>query len=141
MNCAAQSWHGEQREKAKDHMNLQLDSRSVGGVAVVSCKGRLAYGEGLDALYEKVGRLLRAKTPVLLNLADVHAIDAAGLGVLADLAAHASDSGSHLRACSVQEAVAELIALTHLGQLVECYETEQDGLASYLGVAAFWRAS
>ena len=141
MNCGTQPYPWKQPDKAKDHMNLQLDTRSVGGVAVVSCKGRLAYGEGLGTLYERVGRLLHAKTPVLLNLADVHSIDAAGLGVIADLAAHAQDCQAQLRMCSLQEPVAEVVALTHITQLLECYDSERDGLASYLGAAAFWRAS
>jgi len=142
MNCgSAQSSFQQQPAKPKDHMNLHLDSRSVGGVAVLYCKGRLAFGEGLDALYEKVGRLLHGKSPVLLHFGDVQAIDAAGIGVLADLVAHASEWGGQLRLCNVPEQVAEVISLTRLAGALECYDTEQDGLASYLGVAAFWRAS
>ena len=141
MDCGTAHSHHEEPRKPKEHMNLQIESRSVGGVAVLSCKGRLAYGEGLDVLYERVGRLLHAKTPVLLNLAEVENIDAAGLGVLADMAAHAWDWGGQLKLCSVQQQVAEVIALTHITGVLECYDTERDGLASYLGAAAFWRAS
>jgi len=71
----------------------------------------------------------------------VETIDAAGLGVLADLAAQASESKRGLRLSNVPKRVSEVIALTHLADVLECYPTEKDGLASYLGIAAFWRAS
>lgn len=122
-------------------MHLQLDSRSVGDVIIVYCKGRVAFGEGLEALSEKVGGLLHANRSVLLDFRGVQAIDAAGLGVLADLAAQAWDSDGELRLCNVPAPVAQVISLTHLAGVLECYDTERDGLASYLGAAAFWRAS
>lgn len=143
MNCcgSAQSFSDQQAAKSNEHTSLQLNVRSVGGVAVVDCKGRLAFGEGLDSLYETAGRLLNGKQQVLLNFAEVQGIDAAGIGVLADLAAHASEWGGQIRFCNVPQAVEEVISLTHLAGALECYETERDGLASYLGLAAFWRAS
>ena len=143
MNCggSAQSFSDKQPAKSHEHANLQLNVRSAGAVAVIDCKGRLAYGEGLDSLYETVGRLLHGKQQVLLNLAEVQGIDAAGIGVLADLAAHAAEWGGQLRLCNVPQAVEEVISLTHLAGALECYDTERDGLASYLGIAAFWRAS
>ena len=122
-------------------MGLTVDSRSVGSVAVVYCNGRLDLGEGLQELAEQVRASIQAGSRVLLHLGGVEAIDAAGLGVLAELAAHASGSNRGLRLCNVPKHVAEVIALTHLADVLECYPTEKDGLASYLGIAAFWRAS
>jgi len=122
-------------------MGLTVDSRLVGNVAVVYCTGRLDLGEGLENLAEYVRAAFQAGNPVLLHLGGVEAIDAAGLGVLAELAAHASQSNGGLRLCNVPKHVAEVVTLTHLAEVLECYPTEKDGLASYLGIAAFWRAS
>lgn len=143
MNCCGSAHASSEKQPAgsRDRANLRLSTRSVGGIAVIDCQGRLAFGEGLGSLDEMVERMLHGKQQVLLNLGEVQAIDAAGIGVLADLAAHASQWGGQLRLCNVPQAVAEVISLTHLAGVLECYDTEQDGLASYLGIAAFWRAS
>lgn len=122
-------------------MGLTVDSRSVGNVVVVYCKGRMDLGEGLEELADEVKVPLQSGNSVLLHLGGVETIDAAGLGVLADLAAHASESNQELRLCNVPRQVSEIISLTRLANVIDCYPTEKDGLASYLGIAAFWRAS
>ncbi len=131
----------EQPAPAGEHMGLTVDSRSMGNVTVVYCKGRLDLGEGLEELVECVQAVFQSGNSVLLHLGGVEAIDAAGLGALAELAAQAAQSKRELRLCSVPKHVAEVIALTRLADVLECYPTEKDGLASYLGIAAFWRAS
>ncbi len=122
-------------------MGLTVDSRSMGNVVVVYCKGRLDLGEPLQELVECVRASFQAGKSVLLHLGGVESIDAAGLGVLAELAAEAGETKRELRLCSVPRQVAEVIALTHLADVLEIYPTEKDGLASYLGLAAFCRAS
>ena len=122
-------------------MGLTVDSRSVGDVVVVYCKGRVDLGEGLEELADQVKLPLQSGSSVLLHLGAVETIDAAGLGLLAELRAYASESDRDLRLCNVPPKVAEVISLTHLADVMECYPTEKDGLASYLGIAAFWRAS
>lgn len=122
-------------------MGLTVDSRSVGDVVVVYCRGRMDLGEGLEELVHEVKAPLQSGSSVLLHLGGVEAIDAAGLGVLAELAGQAAESSRELRLCNVPKNIAEVISLTHLADVVECYPTEKDGLASYLGIAAFWRAS
>ncbi len=126
---------------ARDGMGLMVDFRSVGGVSVAYCKGRMDLGEGLQELAGQVREALQSGSSVLLNLGGVEAIDAAGLGVLAELAAQAAGSEQDLRLCNLPKNIAEVISLTHLAEVLECYPTEKDGLASYLGLAAFWRAS
>jgi len=122
-------------------MALAVESRSIRDVVVVYCKGRLELGEALEEVVGTVKAPLRAGRSVLLNLGEVETIDAAGLGVLAELAAYAAESSRELRLCSVPRKVAEVISLTRLVQVLDCYPTEKDGLASYLGIAAFCRAS
>ncbi len=122
-------------------MGLTVDSHLRGNVVVVYCWGRMDLGEGLEELLECVRAAFQARNSVLLHLGGVEAIDAAGLGALAELAALAAKAKRELRLCSVPKHVAEVIALTRLADVLECYPTEKDGLASYLGIAAFWRAS
>ncbi len=142
MNLAsAQPLPEGQAAPARDVMGLTVDSRSVGDVVVVYCTGRMDLGEGLQELADQVKVPLQSGNSVLLHLGGVETIDAAGLGVLAELAAHAAESSRELRLCSVPRNVAEVISLTHLADVMDCYPTEKDGLASYLGIAAFWRAS
>ncbi len=108
---------------------------------MVYCRGRMDLGEGLEELADQVKVPLQSGNSVLLHLGGVETIDAAGLGVLAELAAHAVESDQSLRLCNLPKNISEVISLTHLAEVLECYPTEKDGLASYLGLAAFWRAS
>ncbi len=121
-------------------MHLTFHSLSFGDVVVVHCKGKMTLGEGLDQLSTRISGLLGQRR-VLLDLGGVEAVDAAGLGMLAEMAALAARSGRELSICNVPHQVADLISLTHLDEALGCYETERDGLASYLGISAFWRAS
>jgi anti-anti-sigma factor len=122
-------------------MSLRFDCRSVGDVVVVHCKGRLTFGNGMQLLATQIGSVLAEKRRALLHLGEVEAMDAAGLGLLADMAALASDSGGAIRLCNVPGHVARLISLTHLTQALECHGTEAEGLASFGDPTARRRAS
>jgi anti-anti-sigma factor len=139
--ASEQSLPEAQTAPARNAMGFTVDSRSVGDVVVVYCKGRMDLGEGLQELADQVRMPLQSGSSVLLHLGEVETIDAAGLGVLAELAAQAAGSERELRLCNVPKKIADVISLTRLAEVMECYPTEKDGLASYLGLAAFWRAS
>lgn len=122
-------------------MSLQFDVRSVGEVLVVRCKGRLIFGDGTHLLAAMVGRALAERRHALLDLANVEAMDAAGLGVLAEMAATASAAGGEIRLCNVPGHIASLLSLTHLTQALECHPSEAEGLAAFGADPACRRAS
>ena len=122
-------------------MSLQFDVRSVGEVLVVRCKGRLIFGDGIHLPAATVGSALAENPRALLHLGEVEAVDAAGLGLLAEMAALAADSGGEIRLCNVPGHIADLLSLTHLTQALECHRSEAEGLAAFGDVSTCRRAS
>lgn len=60
-------------------MNLLLETREVGRVTIVRCKGRLVSGGETDALRAHVTHLLRDRRSIVLHLGEVVFIDSSGL--------------------------------------------------------------
>jgi anti-sigma B factor antagonist len=106
---------GDQAAGKGDTM-LGLSIRNSGNVMVVGCAGQLTAGN--DARL----RTLVAQSParlLVLDLAEVRAIDAAGLGTLVDLHASAKASGKQLKLMSLTPRVEALLQLTKLSTIFE----------------------
>jgi anti-anti-sigma factor len=116
-------------------MNLRLHCRRVRRAVVVYCTGRITFGEEATLLFNHVAALLAERRLVLLHLGGVKAMDAAGLGTLAELDALARTSGG-IRFCNLPEQIAVLVELTHLSQMLKVYDTEEKALAAWGGDSA-----
>ncbi len=85
------------------------------GLAVVKCSGRLVAGE---RNLERLVSILECTEPRLaLDLGEVEAIDAAGVGALADLLRRAQESGRELALWNLGAHVREVLDLTGVGEL------------------------
>ncbi len=112
-------------------MAVQIVTRTVGGVAVVTCGGRLVSGDGAEKLREQVQQLLADGTPqVILDLGGVSFIDSSGLGTLVRLATRAKSVGGSLRLCNVSPHVARAMAISRVSTLVESCGTEEEAIAA-----------
>jgi anti-anti-sigma factor len=100
------------REKIGSLM-LDIGIERRGNISVLHCSGRIDVGEALTRLREAVICELSART-ILLDLARVTAIDAAGLGLLMFLHTRAAGRGCELKLCAPSPPVAGVLALTHL---------------------------
>src|SRR3974390_1558854 len=84
---------------------------------LLRCSGRLVLHDGLDALCRAVksqsGRTLQ------IELSGVASIDAAGLGVLAELQRWAREADRTLQLLNPSQRVRELIAKTGLSSVLE----------------------
>lgn len=95
----------------------------VPGLAVVHCSGRLVAGE---RNLERLVSILDASEPRLaLDLGEVEAIDAAGVGALADLLQRAQASGRELVLWNLNARLREVLDLTGLAELFEGVPMEQ----------------
>jgi len=112
-------------------VNLLLHFRSADDTVVVYCAGRITFGEEATLLSNQIAALLARRQHVLLHLGGVEAMDAAGLGAVAELAALARTSGAEVRICNLPEHVRNLFRLTHLSQRLQVYETEEEALAAW----------
>jgi len=85
---------------------------------VFRCLGRMVAGEDTRALWDGARRAAR-KRHVVLDLAEVDAIDAGGLGLLVFLHTSASVGGMGLKLINPAQRTLKLLALTNLDSVLE----------------------
>jgi anti-sigma B factor antagonist len=96
---------------------LSLTIQKLEDVTVIRCVGRMVIPYA-EVLRTAVLRQLRIRT-LVLDLADVIAVDAAGLGMLASLRAWARETRTELKLMNVTPKVEELLELTNLKSAFE----------------------
>jgi anti-sigma B factor antagonist len=118
-------------------MQLRMSTRTVDGVLVVDCSGRIVFGEESGSLRDNVKKLLGGTPKVVLNLRDVNYIDSGGLGTLVSLYTTARNAGGALKLSSLTQRVDDLLQVTKLVTIFEVFENEQAAVQSFKsGVAA-----
>lgn len=91
---------------------LRIAVHNLGDVTIFRCKGRLAFGN-VDRLAMAISKQPRFRMAVL-DLAEVTAIDAAGMGMLVSLQKGAKASGVVLKLMNLTPRVEDLLELTRL---------------------------
>src|SRR4051812_50221358 len=77
--------------------NLKLTTRDQNGVTVLSCNGRVVFGDESSALRDMVkGLIAEGKSNIVINLGGVSYIDSGGLGTLGSLFSSARAAGGGL---------------------------------------------
>jgi len=61
-------------------MLLKTSTRSLGGVVIVDCSGKIVMGDETAFLRHQVKDLLNESRQIVLNLAEVNYLDSTGLG-------------------------------------------------------------
>ena len=97
---------------------LKVTIRKVGGIVVIRCVGRIVAGEDFRAVRDGVGHS-GGNRLIVVNLAEVDAIDAAGLGLLVSLHTSAGIAGVELKLMNTSERTRELLTLTRLDSVLE----------------------
>ncbi len=115
-------------------MKLSLETRDVGKVTIVRCKGRLVAGGEVEALRSHVAHLLRDRRAIVLHLGEVVFIDSSGLGTMVRTLTSTRQARGDLKLCDVPEHVRKVLHLSHLTNLFDSHESEDNA------VAAFYRA-
>lgn len=96
---------------------LEIRIERRGKIAVLYCSGRIDIGEALTRLREAVISELAARV-IVLDLARVAAIDAAGLGLLMFLHTRVMGRGCELQLCAPSPPLAGVLALTRLDSVL-----------------------
>jgi anti-sigma B factor antagonist len=112
-------------------MALQIETRHVGKVTVISCAGRIVAGQESDALHEHVCRLLPAERHILLDLAEVNFIDSSGLGMLVRLLAATRSARGDLKLCNPSKHVAHTLNMTNLNRLLETHASDAEAVSAF----------
>jgi anti-sigma B factor antagonist len=111
---------------------MSVSERHISAVTIVDVTGKLTQGEAGDALRDKVGSLLQqGRKQIVVNLGDVSYMDSSGLGMLVSAFATASRQGGALKLLNLTKRLQDLLVITKLLNVFECFDNETDALASF----------
>lgn len=112
-------------------MALKIGVRTVDGVKIVDCGGRIVFGDEASALRDQVKSLLAESRQIVLNLGDVTYIDSGGLGMLVGLYTSARNAGGNVKLAALTKRVDDLLQVTKLLTVFEVYENVADAVSSF----------
>ncbi len=117
-------------------MSLDMTTRQVDGVTVVSCTGRIVFGDEATALRDKLKNLLSSSKHIVLNLSGVTYIDSGGLGTLVGVYSSARAAGADIKLTGLGQRIRDVLQITKLVTVFEAYDSEQQAVAAYRRGAA-----
>jgi anti-sigma B factor antagonist len=106
------------RERVRRNFVLKVWAEKLGTVTILHFEGRIVNGIATSALREAVFDHLHSNT-VILNLAHVDLIDAAGLGALLELRAWTQSKGIAFKLTNVTRLVHHVFEITCLDSVFE----------------------
>jgi anti-anti-sigma factor len=110
---------------------LSLQTRRVGEITVVTCRGRIVDGAESTALHQHLNDLLPHQPYLVLNLGEVPFIDSRGLGLLVRILTRAQAAGGNLKLCAVHDHIAEVLRITRLKRILESHASEADAIFAF----------
>jgi anti-sigma B factor antagonist len=112
-------------------MTLKIETRQADGVTVMSCQGRIVFGEEAAELRENLKRVLSSTRQVVLNLSGVSYIDSGGLGTLVGVYSSARAAGADIKLTGLGQRLRDVLQITKLVTVFEVYDTEQEAIATF----------
>jgi anti-sigma B factor antagonist len=112
-------------------VRLQLETRDVGSVTIVNCKGRIVAGEESEALRAHVAWLLRDRRSITLHLGEVEFLDSSGLGTIVRTLSSARQARGDLKLCNLPPGVRKVLELSHLTKVFDTHESEEKAIAAF----------
>ena len=112
-------------------MALKLSSRTIDGVKVIDCVGRIVFGDEASQLRETVKRELAENNRLVLNLGDVSYIDSGGIGTLVSLFTTARNAGGDIKLANLTKRVGDLLQITKLISVFESYDDEHKAVKAF----------
>jgi anti-anti-sigma factor len=98
---------------------LKLEVQESPLVTIIRCSGRMVYGEGIDTLAKAV--LSRDTRYFLIDFIGVNAIDAAGLGALANLERWARSEKRTLHLANLSKRVRQALETTGMTRVLQIF--------------------
>ncbi len=112
-------------------MALSLDVSRTAEIAVVTCRGRIVFGEEADELRRVVLDLLKETKRIVLNLAGVGYIDSSGLGTLVASFISARHRKAEIKFAALSPRTQRVLTITNVDRLFEVYESTEQAIKSF----------
>jgi anti-sigma B factor antagonist len=111
---------------------MTIQERLVGSVAILDLDGKLVLGDGDALLKDKVHSLVfQGRKQILLNLGKVSYVDSSGLGALVATSVTAKNNGGDIKLLSLTKRIQDLLSISKLLTVFDCYDTEAEALKSF----------
>lgn len=113
-------------------MSMKISTRSVDGVSILDCSGRITLGEGSITLRDTVRDLLgKGQKKILLNLGDVTYIDSSGIGELVSAFTTVRNQGGELKLLNLTKKVHDLLQITKLYTVFDVKDDETSAVKAF----------
>jgi anti-sigma B factor antagonist len=112
-------------------MQLKITSKTVDGILVLQCSGRIVFGEESALLRDTVKKAIPDHKRIVLNLGEVNYIDSGGLGTLVALHTTASMAGGTIKLANLTKRVGDLLQVTKLLTVFEVHTSEYEALEAF----------
>jgi anti-sigma B factor antagonist len=117
-------------------MKVHVETNDVDGVTILVLRGRITLGEGSSLLREALRHALNHSNRVLIDLAEVTYIDSTGLGELVGGFVSAQNRGAEVKLLHIKSQIKDLLQVTKLLTVFECFEDQGIAIASFSKAAA-----
>ena len=117
-------------------MQLKISTRTLDGVLIVDCSGRVVFGEESASLRDTVKKLINENKRIVLNLGGVSYIDSGGLGTLVALYTTAQNAGGSIKLANLTQRVGDLLQVTKLVTIFDVYDNEELAVQAFRKGAA-----
>jgi anti-sigma B factor antagonist len=111
-------------------MDLKIEKRQVNGITIVSCQGRIMFGDEANALRDFLKEALTETPRMVLNLAGVTYIDSGGLGTLVGVYSSARGAGADIKLTGLGQRLRDVLQITKLATVFQVFNSEQEALAA-----------
>lgn len=112
-------------------MPLSLSIKEVQGVSVVTCSGRIVFGDEANTLRREVKPLVQEPSAaVVIDLSDVSYVDSGGIGALVGLYTTARAGGGQLRLAGANSKVKNVLEITKLTGILGMFATVDHATAA-----------
>lgn len=117
-------------------MNMTMKTRQAGLVTIVDISGRIVLGEECTSLGKLINELLdKGHNRILLNLADVHRIDTAGLAYIISGLTSARKRNGDLKLLNPRKDFENVLQITRMLCVLEIIHDETTAAKSFAASA------
>lgn len=110
---------------------MQMSERQVGDVTVLDLSGKLTLTDSAGRLKDKVNSLIfQGNKKVVLNLGELSYMDSSGLGEIVACHTTVSRGGGTIKLANIGGRIKDLLVMTKLLTVFDCYDTEQEALSA-----------
>ena len=115
---------------------MRIEERIVHNVAVVTVHGDIVLNVAGPDLADKIRSLLEQnRRQIVLDVGDVRYVDSGGIGELVESFTAAQHRGGAIKLLGVTKRLNDLLVITKLLNVFECFENEDEAIDSFDGRA------